>query len=63
MFQETNDSTKATHVLRGMVYALLEAGFTKHDIVVALGNLIEEATGNEWEKALEHRTHKPGVID
>jgi hypothetical protein len=49
------DSDRATQVLRGMVYALLESGVKKPDIVAAFRNLSAEAERDDWEKALAHR--------
>lgn len=55
MFRNMDDTERATHILRGMVYTLLETGIKKHNVVAALGNLIEQAVGDEWEKALQTR--------
>lgn len=52
------DSDRATIVLRGMVYALLETGFKKSDVVVAFKNLSAEAERDDWEKALARRAQQ-----
>jgi hypothetical protein len=44
-----------------MVYSLLETGFTKQDVAAALGALAEEASGDEWQKALESRERGRGL--
>jgi hypothetical protein len=57
MRQPTNT---ATQILRCMVCSLLENGFNKQDIAVALARLTDESNRDGWQKALETRQRARG---
>jgi hypothetical protein len=57
----SNRTTAATQILRGMIFSLLEHGFTRQDVVAALGSLTTEAEGPAWPKKLASRERARGL--